>query len=77
MKIHRSELVVYFAVGDQAKANDLLTIRNAYSSEMKLAIQEWRLLLYRNKKLNIFIVTFIIIHKFTVEVFYTVIYTSL
>ena len=77
MKIHRSELVVYFAVGDQAKTNDLLTIRNAYSSEMKLAIQEWRLLLYRNKKLNIFIVTFIIIHKFTVEVFYTVIYTSL
>ena len=49
MKIHRSELVVYFAVGDQAKANDLLTIRNDYLSEMKLAIQGWRLLLCRIK----------------------------
>lgn len=56
-----SELAAVYCAAEVIKQMlmNLMKIRNDYLSEMKPAIQGWRILLCRNKKLNIFIINFI------------------
>ena len=57
-----SELAAVYSAAEVIKQMlmNLMKIRNDdYLSEMKPVIQGWRILLCRNKKLNIFIINFI------------------